>query len=309
VDEMTRLHKCQVERMLSQVGSFERGLETISQTLPEFTSPTGLDEVLSGMPGKPDVGELLLATAERLWKEEAKAQRLQTLLERWWRNWRCSEEALMALVAHGPSGVVSKEGARWKGMRDTNRLLRGSLGKALAGWHQCRVELAALSRSMQSDKTPRKDEEEPRSTERPISPGVAVDDGSAEEVYKKALEGITTRLLGYSKRIDSLRSENNMWKERLGAERRWDGVQLDDPEAERIFNGEDPRLRQLLEKFSSIEMTLSSMAAELDKENVTAPPIVASQPSSVESVEVMAAGDDIEEVIAARLEGECRKMR
>ncbi|KAF4726383.1 hypothetical protein FOZ63_033862, partial [Perkinsus olseni] len=217
IDEMARLHKCQVERMLSQVGAFERGLEAISQTLPEFTPPTALDEVLNGMPGKPDVGELLLATAERLWKEEAKAQRLQTLLERWWRNWRCSEEALMALVAKGPSGVVSKEGARWKGMRDTNRLLRESLGKALAGWHQCRVELAALSRSVQSEKTPRKDEEEPRSTERPISPGVAVDDGSAEAVYKKALEGITTRLLDYSKRIDSLRSENNMLKERLGA--------------------------------------------------------------------------------------------
>ncbi|KAF4662977.1 hypothetical protein FOL46_005049 [Perkinsus olseni] len=303
IDEMTRLHKCQVERMLSQVGSFERALEAISQALPEFTPPTGLGEVLSGMPGKPDVGELLLATAERLWKEEAKAQRLQTLLERWWRNWRCSEEALMALVAKGPSGVVSKEGTRWKGMRDTNRLLRESLGRALEGWYQCRVELAALSRSMQSDKTPRKDEEERASTERPISPGVAVDDGSAEAVYKKALEGITTRLLDYSKRIDSLRSENNMLKERLGAERK-----LDDPEAERIFNEEDPRLRQLLEKFSSIEMTLSSMAVELDKENVTAPPVVASQPSSV-SLEVMAAGDDIEEVIAARVEVECRKMR
>ncbi|KAF4702234.1 hypothetical protein FOZ63_031410, partial [Perkinsus olseni] len=303
IDEMARLHKCQVERMLSQVGSFERGLEAISQTLPEFTPPTALDEVLSGMPGKPDVGELLLATAERLWKEEAKAQRLQTLLERWWRNWRCSEEALMALVAHGPSGVVSKEGARWKGMRDTNRLLRESLGKALAGWHQCRVELAVLSRSMQSDKTPRKDEEERASTERPISPGVAVDDGSAEAVYKKALEGITTRLLDYSRRIDSLRSENNMLKERLGAERK-----LHDPEAERILNEEDPRLRQLLEKFSLIEMTLSSMAVELDKENVTAPPVVASHPSSV-SLEVMASGDDIEEVISARVEVECRKMR
>ncbi|EER11772.1 merozoite surface protein 3B, putative [Perkinsus marinus ATCC 50983] len=99
--EATRLHKSQVERLLAQIGSFEKSLQAISQGLPEvhlningdlltlipqFTPPAALEEVLDKVRKKVpedgfDVGELLVATAERLWIEEAKGQRLQALLE------------------------------------------------------------------------------------------------------------------------------------------------------------------------------------------------------------------------------------
>lgn len=99
--EATRLHKSQVERLLAQIGSFEKSLQAISQSLPEvhlsiggdllilisqFTPPAALEEVLDKVRKKVpedgfDVGELLVATAERLWIEEAKGQRLQALLE------------------------------------------------------------------------------------------------------------------------------------------------------------------------------------------------------------------------------------
>ncbi|KAF4657264.1 hypothetical protein FOL47_008535 [Perkinsus chesapeaki] len=256
ISEMHRLHKGQVERLMKQVRSTDDMLKQISQGMGKFTPPLGLEEALErgrGSDQEFDLGELLLATAERLWREEGKSQRLQAAIERFWRNWHHSEEALVSLAQAGTS------------------------------WQEARAELLFMQKSA-SLKTetwgdagnppmPEGDSElvSPRSRGLPVGNVTVIvtfDEGSAVSVYRGALDTLTNRLIEYSRRTDALKSENLQLKNDLVRRDRIGDVSV---ERRSEVAEDDVILKKVWEKFVAIEARLSAILVEEGQRTAAVP--------------------------------------